>query len=84
MGMALQMKPKFEPSELKAFDRLYHWLVEGNGDKDLNLFFKWEGFKKHHLNITQPLSFNVIALEIQQRTELGRALLDRIKEMRLI
>jgi len=67
------MKAKFEKYELQAFDLFYHRLEEAFAVRDLVL----------HLNY-QPYAFTIIAMEIRGRTKLGRKLLNRIKDMRLI
>ncbi len=63
----------FEKHELQEFDKFYHRIVEGNGERELILFVEGKLY-----------SFSIIALEIKARTKLARKLLDRVKQLRLI
>lgn len=63
----------FEESELEAFNNLYEKLQKANAERLLILYFN-----------SKPYAFSIIELEISQRTEFGRKLLDRIKEIGLI
>ena len=67
------IKLEFRKEELIEFAKLYHNLMEGNAQTDLVLYLD-----------TNPYSFQVIAIEIKNRTKLGRRLLDKIIDMRLI
>ncbi len=63
----------FKRYELEAFDKFYFRISKARAEKDLILCLG-----------LHPYSFRIIALEIKARTRLGRRLLDKIKDMRLI
>lgn len=67
------VKPQFAKYELDSFGKFCYRLKERNGISDLILAFNYSLY-----------AFSIIELEINHKTKLGRKLLDRIIELRLI